>query len=131
MKKFLFSLCFTLPLLATAQTISPYIVTDQLGYRPSSKKVAILRDPVSGYDAAGSYTPGASFSLVDAGSSIAVLTGNAASWKSGITDTISGDKIWRFDFSSFTTPGIYYVLDVTNNLRSYAFEIKEDVYNTA
>ncbi|MDB5257548.1 MAG: type sorting protein [Chitinophagaceae bacterium] len=114
-----------------AQTISPYIVTDQLGYRPSAKKIAILRDPVQGYDAASSYTPGISYALIDATNSNPVFTGSAAAWNGGVTDATSGDNVWRFDFSSYTTTGSYYVLDVTNNVRSYEFEIKEDVYNTA
>ena len=113
----------------SAQPISPYIVTDQLGYRPAALKVAILRDPVVGHDAAQSYTPGTSFSLVNATTSAPVFTGTAVSWRAGATDVPSGDKVWRFDFSGYTTAGRYYVLDVTNNVRSYTFEIKEDVYN--
>lgn len=114
-----------------AQTLSPYIVTDQLGYRPIAKKIAILRDPVQGFDAANNYTPGASFALVDAITNSTMFTGTAASWNSGSTDAVSGDRVWRFDFSAYTTPGRYYVLDVANNVRSYEFEIKEEVYNTA
>jgi len=120
-----------LPLALYAQTISPYIVTDQLGYRPSAKKIAILRDPVQGHDAAASYSPGTSYALVDVTNNNSVLSGSAVSWNTGATDAVSGDKVWRFDFSSYTTPGRYYVWDVTNNLRSYEFEIKDDVYNNA
>ncbi len=120
-----------LPLSVYAQTISSYIVTDQLGYRPAAKKVAILRDPVVGYDAASSYTPGTSYALVDATNSNPVFTASAVAWSAGATDNVSGDKIWRFDFSSYVTPGRYYVLDMTNNVRSYEFDIREEVYNTA
>ncbi|MDF2457545.1 MAG: type sorting protein, partial [Cytophagaceae bacterium] len=113
----------------SAQNISPYIVTDQLGYRSTAKKIAILRDPITGFDASESYTPGTSFSLVDATTATPVFTGSAVSWNGGATDAVSGDKIWRFDFSSYSVNGHYYVLDVTNNVKSYTFEIKDDVYN--
>ena len=35
-----------------------FITVDQFGYRPAAKKVAVLRSPESGYDAALSYVPG-------------------------------------------------------------------------
>ena len=114
---------------AFSQTVSKYIVIDQFGYRTTDQKIAVLRDPQIGFDASESYTPGTSFALVNATSNTSVFTGTAVAWKSGSTDTHSGDKIWHFDFSSFTTPGSYYVLDVTQNVKSYSFDIKDDVYN--
>lgn len=112
-----------------AQTVSKYIVTDQFGYRPNDQKIAILRDPQTGFDAAESYTPSVNYSIVNTVSNSVVFTGSAVAWKSGAIDTHSGDKVWHFDFSSVTTPGTYYVLDVDKNVKSYSFEIKEDVYN--
>ena len=41
----------------------------------------------------------------------------------------SGDRVWHFDFSVITEPGTYYVLDNEKNLKSYEFNISEDVYN--
>ena len=112
-----------------AQTISKYIVTDQFGYRPADQKIAVLRDPQVGADASESYSPGLSFAVVNEVGSVQVFTGNAVLWNGGATDPHSGDKVWHFDFSSVTTPGTYYVLDVTNNVKSYSFDIKDDVYN--
>ena len=44
-------------------------------------------------------------------------------WNGGATDTSSGDKAWWFTFTSVTTAGDYYVLDVDRNVRSYTFTI--------
>ncbi|MBC7388610.1 MAG: LacI family transcriptional regulator, partial [Opitutaceae bacterium] len=112
-----------------AQTVSKYIVVDQFGYRPTAKKVAVLRDPVMGNDEAESFTPGNSYSLVNSANNSKVLTAAPTIWQNGKTDTVAGDKVWWFDFSSVSTPGSYYVLDVQKNVKSYNFDIKEDVYN--
>lgn len=112
------------------QQISKYIVVDQFGYRPSAQKIAVLRDPVMGKDAAESFTPGNSYALVNATSKVQVLTGTPVIWQNGKTDSLAGDKVWWFDFSSYTTVGSYYVLDIQQNVRSYTFEIKDDIYNT-
>jgi endoglucanase len=111
------------------QTISKYIVVDQFGYRPTAKKVAVIRDPAIGYDAAESYTPGATYALVNSVTTAQVFTAAPTIWQTGNIDTTAGDRAWWFDFSSVTTPGSYYVLDVSNNTRSYTFEIRDDIYN--
>jgi endoglucanase len=109
------------------QTISPNIVVDQFGYRSSAEKIAVLRSPSTGFDASMPFSPGATYALVDAGSA-KVLEGTPTAWKSGAVDPSSGDQAWWFDFSSVTTPGDYYVLDETRNLRSDVFRISDDVY---
>lgn len=114
-----------------AQTLSPFIAVDQFGYRPDAAKIAIIRDPVTGFDAGQSFTPGASYALVDSATGTQVFTGTATSWKSGATDTASGDKVWHFDFSSVKTPGTYYVLDVQQNARSPYTRIGAGVYQRA
>lgn len=110
------------------QTVSKYIVTDQFGYLPASQKIAVIRDPQTGFDASESFTPGASYSLVDKATNTPVFTGGVAVWNGGAEDASSGDKAWWFDFSSVTAPGTYFVLDVNNNVRSYEFVIGNDVY---
>ncbi len=112
-----------------SQSISKYIVVDQFGYRPISSKVAVIRNPQTGFDAGESFSPGATYQLILKSTGQSVLEGSAVEWKAGTTDASSGDKVWWFDFSSVTSSGTYYVLDVENNVRSYEFEIKEDVYN--
>ncbi|RAV99238.1 glycoside hydrolase family 9 protein [Pseudochryseolinea flava] len=111
-----------------AQTTTKYICVDQFGYRTISKKVAVIRDPVVGFDSDESFTPGSSYAVVDATTDENVLTGTIASWNSGNTDASSGDKVWWFDFSSLETPGDYYILDIEQNLRSYEFKIADDLY---
>lgn len=91
-----------------AQTVSKYIVTDQFGYLPDESKVAVIRDPEAGYDASESFTPGATYALVNS-SGQQVFTAAPQVWSAGAIDASSGDKAWWFDFSSVKTPGEYYV----------------------
>lgn len=123
-----------LPLLATlcfSQNLSDSIVIDQFGYREQAKKTAVIRAPQLGHDAPSSYAPGTEFQIINETSGTAVFDGAPVAFNSGQTDAASGDRIWYFDFSSVTQPGRYYVLDKTNNLRSFTFFIANDVYNNA
>ena len=133
MKKFLLkSLIILICLLGASaiygQTLSKYIVIDQFGYPPEAKKIAVIRNPVEGFDAAESYTPGNTYSLVDTRGE-KVYTAAPTKWSGGNVDTYSGDQAWWFDFSSVTAPGAYYVLDEEKNTRSYEFVIGKAVYN--
>lgn len=105
-----------------------FIVVDQFGYRPEAEKVAVIRDPVTGFDAEDSFTPGSTYALVEAGSGTRVFTGAPTPWTGGGAQSSSGDRAWWFDFSSVTTPGTYYVLDTQQNVRSFEFRIAQDVY---
>ena len=113
---------------AGALAVSPFIVVDQFGYLPDAHKVAVIRDPHTGYDAAQSFTPGTSLALVNLDSGETLLTAAATAWNGGATDSSSGDKAWWFDFSSITTPGTYAVVDTSNQVRSPSFKIAADVY---
>ena len=128
MKVSIFTILFCIPFFISSQTQSKYIVVDQFGYRPTSEKIAILRDPISGFDAAESFAPSFSYAIVDATTNTPVFFGNTVPYKSGIEDPSSGDRVWWFDFSAFETPGTYYVLDINKNLKSYDFVIAEDIY---
>ncbi len=108
--------------------VSPYIVVDQFGYLPDGEKVAVLRDPETGYDASESFTPGGKYALVDAATGIGVFGAAPEAWGAGAIDPSSGDRIWWFTFSAVTTPGEYFVLDLERNVRSYAFTISDQVY---
>lgn len=103
-------------------------MVDQFGYLPGAKKVAVIRDPQVGYDAAVSFTPGSSYELINLDTDTVAHTGAAVSWNSGATFDPAGDKAWWFDFSSVTTPGTYAVLDKEKNVRSPSFRIAADVY---
>jgi hypothetical protein len=111
------------------EPLSPYIVVDQFGYTTAAEKIAVIRSPVTGFDATGSFSPGATYALVDAHSSAKVLEAAPATWKGGATDPSSGDKAWWFDFSSVKAPGAYFVLDETASVRSAVFQIADDIYS--
>ncbi len=103
-------------------------MVDQFGYLPDAQKIAVIRDPQTGYDLAQSFTPSSNLSLVDMTTGAPVLTAAPLAWNSGAVDTSSGDKAWWFDFSSVTTPGTYAVVDTVQNKRSPSFKIAADVY---
>lgn len=110
------------------EPLSPYIVVDDFGYRPGATKVAVIRDPVTGFDASESFEPGATYALVDAFAGTHVHTGSPMPWGNGAEDPSSGDRASWFDFSSVTTPSAYYVLDTERGVRSPVFIISGDVY---
>ncbi|WP_298538986.1 glycoside hydrolase family 9 protein [uncultured Aquimarina sp.] len=130
MKKHVLCILFVIGLNGIqAQSLSDYIVIDQFGYRPNSDKIAVIRDPQTGFDSDESFSPGNTYALVNSSNNQQVFTGTPIIWNTGAEDTSSGDKAWWFDFSNYSISGTYYILDVTNNLRSFEFEIREDIYN--
>src|SRR5882757_8403636 len=87
-----------------------YIKIDQFGYLPTSKKVAIIVDPQTGFNAAESFSPGTGanqYQVRNWSSNAVVYSGTLVAWNSGATHVQSGDKGWLFDFSSVTTTGSY------------------------
>ena len=114
--------------LLSAQTPSPFIHVDQFGYPTNANKVAVLSDPQVGYNANDSYTPSALLELRNAMTNTIVFSAAPTLWNGGNTHVQSGDKGWWFDFSSFTTPGTYYVFDAANNQKSAVFDIADDMY---
>lgn len=110
----------------------PLIKVDQFGYRPKDQKIAILSDPQTGYNAADSYTPHSTIVVKNSDTYAVVFSGSPVAWKNGATHAQSGDKVWRFDFSTLETPGVYHVADGNNGqIRSADFEIREDIYDDA
>ena len=103
-------------------------MVDQFGYLPTQQKIAVLRDPVEGYDAGDAYTPGSTLQVVNTANNAVVFTGTAVAWNGGATDTSSGDRAWSFDFSSVSAPGTYQVVDADRNARSARFTIGANVY---
>ena len=114
---------------SVSQNVSRFIIVDQFGYLPDSRKIAVIKDPQVGFDANESFTPGQTYIVVNAITGEHALSGKPVSWKSGATDESSGDKAWHFDFSPVSENGRYYILDVENNVRSFEFEISPIVYN--
>lgn len=92
----------------------PSIITNQVGYAPDAKKIAVFRD----------VTNETEFSVVNATTKAKVFTGKLT----GKTENASaGETDYLGDFSSVTEPGSYYIecgaLD-----DSYSFDIGEKVY---
>ncbi len=114
----------------SAQTISKFIHVDQFGYMPNASKVAVISDPQTGFNASDNYTPSATLELRNASNDAVVFSGAPSIWDNGNTHSQSGDKGWWFDFSTYVTPGTYYVYDPGNDESSAAFEIGTDVYTS-
>ncbi|MBK8625700.1 MAG: glycoside hydrolase family 9 protein [Saprospiraceae bacterium] len=108
----------------------PLIKIDQFGYRPTDEKIAILSDPQIGYNSTDTYTPAPTIVVKNSSTYQVVFSGTPIAWSSGATHSQSGDRVWRFDFSAWTTPGIYHIADGNNgDIRSEDFEIKTNVYD--
>jgi hypothetical protein len=129
--KYLFTLSFLFTSVACfAQVLIENIKVDQFGYRPQDRKTAIIANPVAGFNASKKYEPGAEILLiVDANSREVAYRGNFSAWNNGQTHSQSGDKVWWFDFSEFTTPGYYFIYDSVNFVRSHVFQINENIYS--
>lgn len=91
------------------------IITNQIGYKPNSEKIAVFRD----------VTDETEFSVINADTGSVVHTGELY----GETENTYADETDFFgDFSVVTEPGTYYI-ECGNLDDSYAFEIAEDVYD--
>ncbi len=112
-------------------TFTLRIAVDQFGYLPDLPKVAVISDPQVGFNAAESYTPGATLEVRSWESNTVVFSGAPVAWSNGATHAQSGDKVWWFDFSSVTRWGEYYIYDPANDTRSARFRIDHDVYEDA
>ena len=118
--------------LAGAATVSDQIVVDQIGYRTNSAKWFMIKNPITGYDSAITYIPGASVQLRRTSDSAIMRTITLSAWSGGAEDTVfSGDQVWQGEFNSFVTPGTYHIYDPTNDRQSYNFDIGNDIYNGA
>ncbi len=117
------------PLLSGPETVSPYIMIDQFGYLPDAPKVAVLADPQVGFNATDQFTPGTTYQVRRWTDDMVVFSGAPMLWNGGITQASSGDRGWWFDFSSVTAPGSYYIFDVDQQLGSYRFDIRDDIYH--
>ncbi len=133
LKKILYAVLFfaTASMFASPTTTVEFIKVDQFGYRLNDQKIAVIANPITGYNNATPFNPGTSYQVRDWVTDAIVFTGTITPWNGGATQTQSGDKVWWFDFSSFATAGSYYIYDVTNNVGSYRFEIDNCVYSNA
>jgi len=107
-----------------------YIVVDQFGYLPNMKKVAVLVDPVNGWNGDEAYQPSEQLELRAWADKRLVFSGPISMWNGGKVDRASGDRGWWFDFTSVKTPGLYYIYDPAGFTRSHPFEIGPEVYRS-
>ncbi len=122
---------FALNSIASPTTTTQFIKVDQFGYRLSDQKIAVIANPITGYNNGTAFAPGTTYQVRDWVTNAIVFTGTLTAWNGGATQAQSGDKVWWFDFSAFTTAGSYYIFDVSNNVGSYRFEIDNCVYTNA
>ncbi|WP_298917251.1 glycoside hydrolase family 9 protein [uncultured Algimonas sp.] len=128
MRALLILLLILTALPARATEPAPFILVDQFGYVPSLEKRAVIRDPQIGFDAARSFQPGETYAVIDLRTGEAVHRGHPVAWQGGQVDDVSGDRVWWFDFSSVTRPGLYVVRDLDRGVDSDPFEISPTVY---
>jgi endoglucanase len=108
-----------------------FIQVDQFGYRTNVAKVAVIRNPVVGFNATRNFTPSTGtnqYQVRRTSDNVVVKAGKVDIWNNGATDVTSGDKAWWFDFTDVTTPGEYYIYDIGKNKSSYKFKIGDNVY---
>lgn len=104
------------------------ITIDQFGWQPRAKKVAILADPVKGQNAGRHYVPGDRFEIRRQADGAPAYRGALRAWNGGKVSDLAGDRVWYADFTRLTTPGKYYLFDPANHVRSFEFQISQDVY---
>jgi hypothetical protein len=108
--------------------VSELIRVDQFGYRPAAKKVAVLVDPVVGWNASQELRPGPLYEVRSWDDGKLAFSGAPQAWSQGAVQKTSGDRGWWFDFSFLSREGSYCVVDRQNGLRSYRFDIGRSVY---
>ncbi|MCO6176406.1 glycoside hydrolase family 9 protein [Flavobacterium sp. NRK F10] len=127
MKKIIYLLAI-ISHLSIAQT-SPFIHVDQFGYRPSHTKVAVISNPIEGFNANESFSPNSVLQVKNTTTQAVVFSANIQLWNNGMLHAQSGDQGWWFDFSAVTQAGEYYIYDPLNNVSSAVFTISENVYD--
>ncbi|MBA2613301.1 MAG: glycoside hydrolase family 9 protein [Bacteroidetes bacterium] len=121
---------FSIFISASPTVTVQFIKTDQFGYKLTAQKIAVISNPITGYNNGTPFAPGATYQVRDWITDAVVFTSSITPWNGGATQTQSGDKAWWFDFSTYTVQGSYYIYDVANNVGSYRFDINDCVYNT-
>lgn len=120
---------FSHSLQAVPENTEPLIRVDLFGYLPNAEKVAVISQPIEGFNAPTNYQPSETFQVKHWHTDETVFTGPLVAWKNGQTHHQSGDAGFWFDFSEVTEPGTYYLYDPVNEVGSYPFLIANEVYN--
>jgi len=125
---FLMLICCTTQINFGQVSISKFIHVDQFGYFLTGEKVAVLSDPIEGYNSDLAYSPSDTIYLKNSITNEIVFSSCPKIWNEGTVNSQSGDRGWWFDFTEVTTEGVYYVSDDINNERSANFLINENPY---
>jgi|GEM_PF-704214 Glycosyl hydrolase family 9./Domain of unknown function./N-terminal ig-like domain of cellulase. len=103
----------------------PAIKVNQVGYKPSSNKVAL----VSGFVDELTATEGTSFELKRESDNATVYTGHFK-MQSEFDAVFSGERVLLADFSSYAVPGSYYIkVNAPGVANSVPFAISDSVYD--
>ena len=108
--------------------ISDFIHIDQFGYLNDAQKVAVISNPIEGFNAGESFQPGSELEVRDFANDAVVFSAAPMIWNNGNTHVNSGDQGWWFDFSAVSTSGTYYILDPNSGDRSAPFDIGSNPY---
>jgi endoglucanase len=109
--------------------ISPFIQIDQFGYAPHSEKVAVISNPIIGFNSQLTYQAPLTLEVKRASDQQTVFTGGVQIWKNGQMQSQSGDIGWWFDFSALQDTGSFYIYDSFNNQTSGEFQINQNPYS--
>lgn len=115
-------------ILAAPPVTSDHFKVDQFGYRPAATKVAVISDPIAGFNAPDPYSPAATLEVRNWNSDAVVWSGAPQPWRGGATHGQSGDRAWWLDFTALGVSGLYYIYDPVADIGSGGFVIAEDVY---
>lgn len=121
------------PVTATAlpaiELPTPRLVVDQFGYLPDAEKIAIVRSPRVGFDAAVPQKLTGDYDVVNTETHQVIFSAAATPWHAGQVDPLSGDRVAHIDFSAVTTPGIYRITARETGETSADFVISDTVYD--
>lgn len=108
---------------------TPRLVVDQFGYLPDAEKIAIVRSPRVGFDAAPPLQFTGEYDVVNIETDQVVFSDVATPWHAGQVDPLSGDRVAHVDFSAVKTPGTYRINARETGETSGDFLISGTVYD--
>ena len=111
--------------------VDPHLKVDQFGYLPSREKVALVSDPVTGFNAPDPFTPASTYEVRRFSDDTVAYSGPVTAWRGGAAHVQSGDRVYEFDFTSLSEVGSFYIWDPVYGVGSHRFEIGDDVYAAA
>ena len=105
------------------ETVYPAIKVNQLGYFPNAEKTATI----SRFKELITFDENTNFNVINANTNEIVYTGKLKL----VTDYdyLSGEKVFKADFSELKNDGEYYITIDGLDEKSYTFEINNDIYD--